>query len=158
MEYFMRAAGIDLVHIPYKGGAGAATLAILGGEVSAVMTSVSAVLPHVRANKLRALGVVAKQRLSVLPETPTMVESGFPAMQAGAWQGVYLPLGTPKPIVAKLFADVTRMMADPEIVRRLNETGSEVVVSRTPEEFPAFMKAENEFYAKLVKEINLVLE
>ena len=158
MEYFLRAAGLDLVHIPYKGGAGAATLAILAAEVPTIMTSVSAVLPHVKAGKLRALGVVSRQRLAVLPETPTMVESGFPAMQAGAWQGVYLPVGSPKPVVAKLFADVTRTMADPEVVRRLNETGSEVIVSKTPEEFPAFMKAENEFYARLVKEINLVLE
>jgi tripartite-type tricarboxylate transporter receptor subunit TctC len=158
MEYFMREAGIDMVHIPYKGGAGAAALAVLSGEVSAVMTSVAAVLPHVKANKLRAHGVVAPRRLPVLPETPTMAESGFPKMTAGAWQGIYVPVKTPRPVVGKLFSAAHKAMADPEVQRRLGDQGAEVVVSKSPDDFAAFMKSENELYDRLVKQIGVVSE
>jgi tripartite-type tricarboxylate transporter receptor subunit TctC len=158
MEYFMREAGIDMVHIPYKGGAGGAALAVLSGEVSSVMTSVSSVLPHIKANKLRAHGVVAPKRLAVLPDTPTMAESGFPKMTAGAWQGVYVPLKTPRPVVNKLFTATQKVMAEPEVARRLADQGADVVVSKSPEAFAAFMKSENELYEKLVKQIGIVAE
>jgi tripartite-type tricarboxylate transporter receptor subunit TctC len=156
MEYFMREAGLNIVHIPYKGGAGAATIGVLGGEVNAVFTSLSSVITHVKAGKLKLLSVVAPNRLAVLPKTPTMVESGFPEMTAGAWQGVYVPMGTPRPIVNRLFDAVTKTMADPEIVKRLQDTGSEVIVSKSPEEFAKFMKTETDLYAKVIKEIGLV--
>jgi tripartite-type tricarboxylate transporter receptor subunit TctC len=158
MEYFMREAGIDMMHIPYKGGAGGASLAVLAGEVSAVMTSVSSVLPHIKANKLRAHGVVAPKRLAVLPDTPTMAESGFPKMTAGAWQGVYVPLKTPRAVVNTLFAATQKVMAEPEVARRLADQGADVVVSKSPEAFAAFMKSENELYEKLVKQIGIVAE
>lgn len=158
MEYFMREAGIDMVHIPYKGGAGGAALAVLSGEVSAVMTSVSSVLPHVKAGKLRAHGVVAPRRLAVLPETPTMVESGFPKMTAGAWQGVFVPVKTPRAVVTKLFAATHKVMGDAEVGRRLADQGADIVVSKSPEAFAAFMKSENELYDKLVKAIGAVAE
>ena len=158
MEYFMREAGIELVHIPYKGGAGAAAVAVLAGEVSAVMTSVSAVLPHVKANKLRAHGVVAPKRLPVLPETPTMAESGFPRMTAGAWQGVYVPVKTPAPVVKILFEATHKALNDAEVQRRLADQGAERVLSATPRDFAAFMKAENELYDKLVREIGVITE
>lgn len=158
MEYFMREAGIQMVHIPYKGGAGGAALAVLSGEVSAVMTSVSSILPHVRAGKLKAYGVVAPRRLAVLPDTPTMVESGFPKMTAGAWQGVYFPKQTPRAVTDKFFAVTQKVMADPEVGRRLSDQGADVVVSKSPEAFAHFMKSENELYDKLVKQIGLVTE
>ncbi|MGE5465736.1 MAG: Bug family tripartite tricarboxylate transporter substrate binding protein [Methanocella sp.] len=158
MEYFMREAGIDMVHIPYKGGAGGATLAVVAGEVSAVMTSVAAVLPHVKANKLKAHGVVAPKRLAVLPDTPTMAESGFPKMTAGAWQGVYLPVKTPQPVVNKLFSATQKVMADTEVGRRLADQGADIVVSKSPDDFAAFMKSENELYDKLVKQVGAVAE
>ena len=158
MEYFMREAGISMVHIPYKGGAGGAAVAVLSGEVSSVMTSVSSVLPHVKAGKLKAFGVVAPKRLSVLPETPTMAESGFPKMTAGAWQGVYFPKGTPRAVTDTFFGAVHKVMADPEVVRRLTDQGADVVVSKSPEEFTRFMKSENELYEKLVKQIGIVTE
>lgn len=158
MEYFMSEAGIKLVHIPYKGGAGAAAIAVVAGEVSAVMTSVPAVVPHVKSGKLKALGVVAGKRLAVLPETPTMVESGFPAMTAGSWQGVYVPAGTPRAIVNKLHAVVVKVMVNPEVIKRLDTGSAEVITSKTPEEFAGFMKKENQLWAKVIKDIGVVGE
>lgn len=101
---------------------------------------------------------MAPRRLSSVPDVPTMVESGFPDMTAGAWQGIFVPVGTPRPIVNKLFDAVKKTMADPEVVKRLTDMGSEVVISKSPEDIAAFMKTETELYAKVIKEIGLVGE
>lgn len=156
MEYFMQAAGLKITHVPYKGGTGAATIGILGGEVNANFSNLMSVLPHVKAGKLKILSVMAPKRLAVVPDVPTMIESGFPDMTAGAWQGVYVPVGTPRPIVNKLFDAVKKTMADAEVVKRLTDMGSEIVVSKSPEDFAAFMKTETELYAKVIKEIGLI--
>ena len=158
MEYFMNEAGIKMVHIPYKGGAGAAAIAVVVGEVSAVMTSAPSVLPFVKNGKLRALGVVAAKRLATFPGTPTMAESGFPAMTTGSWQGVYVPAGTPRAVVDRLYTAVTRTMGDPEVIRRLGTGNAEVITSKSPEEFAVFMKKENELWAKVIKDIGLTGE
>jgi tripartite-type tricarboxylate transporter receptor subunit TctC len=158
MEYFMSKAGIKLVHIPYKGGAGAAAIAVVAGEVSAVMTSVPAVLPHVKAGKLKLLSVVAPRRLAATPETPTMVESGFPAMTTGAWQGIFAPAGTPTPIISKLFAAAGKTMGDPEVGRRLATGSAEIITSKSPEEFAKFVKAETDLWVKVIKDIGVVGE
>lgn len=158
MEYFMSEAGIKLVHIPYKGGAGAASIAVVAGEVSAVMTSAPSVLPFVKSGKLKALGVVAPQRLAAFPDTPTMVESGFPAMTTGSWQGVYVPAGASRAIVNRLYAAVIRTMGDPEVIRRLGTGSAEVITSKSPEDFAVFMKKENALWAKVIKDIGLTGE
>ena len=158
MEIFMRAAGIDLVHIPYKGGAGAATTALVGGEVSVAVVSLAAVLPHIKSGRIKALGVISTKRFALLPETPTMIETGFPAIRSGSWQGVYLPLGTPRAIVNKLYQITMRVVADPEVVRRLNEAGAEIITSKSPEDFAQFMKAQNDRFAKIIKEVGVVTE
>src|SRR3954469_16950276 len=158
MEIFMRAAGIDLVHIPYKGGAGAATTALVSGEVSVAVVSLAAVLPHIKSGRIKALGVISPKRFALLPETPTMTEAGYPTIRNGSWQGAYLPLGTPRPIVMKLFNASIRTVADPEVVRRLNEAGAEIITSKSPEDFAQFMKAQNDRFAKVVKEVGVVTE
>lgn len=158
MEYFMNQAGIKLVHIPYKGGAGAAAIAVVAGEVSAVMTSVPAVLPHVKSGKLKLLSVVSPKRLVATPETPTMVESGFPAMTTGAWQGLFTPAGTPRPIISKLFAAAGKTMADPEVGRRLATGSAEIITSKSPEEFAKFVRAETDLWVKVIKDIGVVGE
>ena len=158
MEIFMRAAGIDLVHIPYKGGAGAATTALVSGEVSVAVVSLAAVLPHIKSGRIKALGVISPKRFALLPETPTMTEVGYPAIRNGSWQGVYLPLGTPRPIVLKLFSATTRVVADPDVVRRLNEAGAEIITSKSPEDFARFMQEQNDRFAKVIKEVGVVTE
>ncbi len=158
MEIFMRAANVRLEHIPYKGGAGAATTALVSGEVSVAVVSLAAVLPHIKNGRIKALGVISPKRFALLPDTPTMTESGYPAIRNGSWQGVYLPLGTPRPIVMKLFNATLRTVADPEVTRRLNEAGAEVITSKSPEEFAQFMKAQNDRFAKVVSEAGIVTE
>jgi len=158
MEIFMRAAGVDLVHIPYKGGAGAATTALVSGEVSVAVVSLAAVLPHIKSGRIKALGVISPKRFALLPETPTMTEVGYPAIRNGSWQGVYLPLGTPRPIVMKLFSATTRVVADPDVVRRLNEAGAEIITSKSPEDFARFTKEQNDRFAKVIKEVGVVTE
>ncbi len=158
MEYFMSEAGIKLVHIPYKGGAGAAAIAVVAGEVSAVMTSMPGVLPHVKTNKLKLLSVVSSKRLAAAPETPTMAESGFPSMTTGAWQGIYAPAGTPRSIINELFVATNKTMGDAEVARRLATGSAEIITSKSTEEFAKFTKAETDLWAKVVKAIGVVSE
>jgi tripartite-type tricarboxylate transporter receptor subunit TctC len=158
MELFMDYTGIDLVHVPYKGGAGAAAIGLLSGEVQCGFQSLASVMTHVNAGKLKVLGVAAQKRVKALPDVPIMPEIGFESMKSGSWQGVYVPAGTPAPIVNKLFAVVTKVMADAEVVKRLNDNGVEVVTSKSPEEFAVFMKNENEKWAKVVQKVGVVMD
>src|SRR5258705_2341591 len=104
MERFMKATGIELTHVPYKGGAGQAIPAMIGGEVQVAFFNMASLLPHIRSGRLKALAVVPVQRLPELPEVPTLAEQGFPAIGTNAWQGLFAPAATPKPIVDKLYA------------------------------------------------------
>ena len=158
MEFFMRAAGINLVHIPYKGGAGPASAALLGGEVHAAFVTLSSFLTHARAGKVKILGVAAPRRVAAAPDTQTMAEAGFSGMTTGSWQGVYVPAGTPRAIVNQLYAVVTRVMNDPEVMKRLNDSGVEVVISKSPQDFAGFMQHQTEHWAKLVKDVGVVAE
>jgi tripartite-type tricarboxylate transporter receptor subunit TctC len=158
MELFMRQAGISLIHVPYKGGAGPSTIGLIGGEVQCAFLSLPPVLPHVASGKLRVLGVAQPKRVASLPDVPIFPELGFPSMKSGSWQGVYVPAGTPRPIVDKLFAAFTKVMSLPEVIKLLNDNGAEVVTSKSPEEFGAFMKAENEKWGKVIKEVGVVME
>jgi tripartite-type tricarboxylate transporter receptor subunit TctC len=158
MEIFMRASGIELVHVPYKGGAGASTIGLVSGEVKCAFTSLASVMTHVNAGKLKVLGVAAPQRISSLPDVPCFPELGYKNMKSGSWQGVFVPAGTPAPIVKKIFAVFTKAMADPVIVKRLLEIGPEVVTSKSPEEFAVFMKEETDKWTNLIKEIGVATE
>ena len=157
-EFLMNKSGIKLAHIPYKGGAGAATTAVLAGEVVATMVTVASFIQHHKAGKARVLAVMAPQRVSALPEVQTMIEAGFPELTLGSWQGMYVPKGTPRPIVAKLYDAVMKTMTDSETVKRLQAGGAEVVTSKSPDEFAGFMKAQNAFWAKIVKDVGAVAE
>lgn len=155
MEYFMLEAGIRLVHIPYKGGAGTAALAIVGGEVSATMTSVPALLPFVKTGRLRLLALGFPRRVPALPDVPTLAEAGFPALTTGSWQAIYLPNGTPQPIVDHVFATMHRVMKDPDVPRRLAADGSEVVLSASPAAFAGFMRSQTDLWAGVVKRVGV---
>jgi tripartite-type tricarboxylate transporter receptor subunit TctC len=157
-EFLMSKAGIKLTHIPYKGGAGAATTAVLAGEVCCTMVTVASFIPHVKSGKARVLAVMAPQRVAQLPDTPTMSESGFPELTLGSWQGMYVPKGTPRAVVNHLYGVLMKTMHDPEVVKRLQQGGAEIVTSKSPEEFAGFMKAQNAFWAKIVKDVGAVAE
>ena len=158
MEQFMRLAGIDLTHIPYKGGAGAAATALVSGEVGVAFVSLASVMPHVRAGKLKILGVSAGKRVAALPDVPVMPELGYKDMQTGSWQGVYVPAGTSRAVVDRLYAAATKVMADPDVVKRINDSGAEVIVSASPAAFAVFMKEQNERFAQVVRQIGGITE
>ena len=157
-EFFMSKAGINLVHIPYKAGAGASTIALLGGEVSATMLTVASFIPHLKGGRLKVIGVVSPKRVPQLPDVPTMIESGFPELTLGSWQGVYVPTGTPRPVVSKLYATVMKVMADPEVIERYGFGGALVMTSKSPEDFAVFMKTQTEFWSVLVKQLGAAEE
>lgn len=157
-EFFMSKAGIKLLHVPYKGGAGPATTAVLAGEVAATMVTTASFVPHMKTGRIKVLAVIAPMRVSAMPDVPTMVESGFPELTLGSWQGVFVPAGTPRPIVKKLFTAVTRTMEDAAVQQRLGTASAQITLSKSPEEFAAFHKAQNEFWAKIVKDVGATAE
>jgi len=157
-EFFMQKAGIKLVHIPYKGGAGAATLAVLAGEVNATMLTVASFVGHVKSGKAKVLAVMSPARSHALPQVPTMAESGFPELKLGSWQAMFVPKGTPRPIVNKLYGVMIKTMEDPETMRRLAAGGADIVTSKSPDEFAAFLKEQTEFWAKIVKSVGATAE
>lgn len=152
-EFFQNKAGIKLQHIPYKAGAGASTIALLGGEVSATMLTVASFIPHVKGGRLKVIAVVSPKRVPQLPEVPTMIESGFAELTLGSWQGVYVPTGTPRPIVSKLHTTLMKVMADPEVADRYTLGGALVMSSKSPEDFAVFMKTQTDFWVKLVTQL-----
>jgi tripartite-type tricarboxylate transporter receptor subunit TctC len=158
MEMFMRTAGINLVQVPYKGGAGAAAIGLLGGEVHCAFLTLASVMTHVNAGKMTVLAVAASHRVATLADIPYFPEIGYKNMKSGSWQGVYVPAGTPAPIVKKLHTIFTKVVADPPVVKRLQESGAEVETSKSPEEFAVFMKEESEKWMKVIKEVGVVME
>ena len=155
-EFFQAKAGIKLQQIPYKAGAGASTVALLSGEVSATMLTVASFIPHIKSGRLRVIAVISPNRVPQLPEVPTMIESGFPELTLGSWQGVYVPKGTPRPVIDKLHATIMKVMVDREVVDRYAMGGALVVTSKSPEDFAAFMNTQTAFWADLVKRIGAV--
>src|SRR3954468_17052422 len=107
MERFMRAAGVELTHVPYKGGAGQAIPALISGEVQVAFFNLASLLPHIKSGRLKPLAAETEQRLPELPSIPTMAEQGFPGIGTNAWQGMFAPAATPKPIVEKLYSAVS---------------------------------------------------
>jgi tripartite-type tricarboxylate transporter receptor subunit TctC len=157
-EFFMSKAGIKLVHVPYKGGAGPATTAVLAGEVTATMVTVASFIPHVKTGRAKVLAVIAPRRSPALPQVPTMAESGFPELTLGSWQAMYVPAGTPRLVVNKLYSVMIRTMEDPEVIKRLQTGGAEIVTSKSPEEFAVFLRNQDEFWARIVKNVGAVAE
>jgi tripartite-type tricarboxylate transporter receptor subunit TctC len=152
-EMFKRAVGVDILHVPYKGNA-PATLAILAGEVNLTFDSPVGPAPNIRAGKLRGLAVTGKKRSSILPDLPTVTETGLANFNYEAWNGVSAPAGTPREIVQKLNAEVVRVVALPEIRNRLIELGYEPQTN-TPAEFTSLISSDYQRFGPVVKELGL---
>ncbi len=148
-ELFNTMAQVKTTHIPYK-GAVPALQDLLGGRISFIFSSMPPALPHVKLGKINALAVTSTKHSPATPELPTVAESGLPGYEVINWYGVLAPRGTPKEIVAKLNAEITRIMNLPEVKERLAGQGAEMLTS-TPQEFGAFIRSETAKWAKVVK-------
>ena len=154
VEWLKNRAGINLLHIPYKGGAPATTDAI-SGQVDMVYALVPVILPHLQGGRLKAIGVTSTQRIAALPAVPTFVESGV-GYDISAWYGLLAPAGTPKAVVNRLALATQKIVADPEFVKKMNPNGV-VAISNTPEEFRAFLIGEVALWQQIAKDMpNLV--
>jgi len=158
MEHFMKLAGVKIVHIPYKGGAGPAVTGMLGGETQVMFVTLSSAMSFIQAGRLKALGLSTTKRIDALPQVPTMAEAGYPEMVSSSWQGVFVPAGTPRPIVDKLHAALLATMAAPEVAQRFAAGGVNVVTSRTPEDFASFVTAETARWGKVAKESGATID
>ena len=155
MEVFRKDAGLDMVHVPYKGGAGPAVQDVLGGHVDIMFTTISSAMEFVKGGKVKALAVTTRQRMAELPDVPTMHELGWQNLVTSSWQGVLVPSGTPRPIVEKLHAAIVKVLAEPAIQTRMRNVGAIAVASRSPQEFKAYMDAETAKWTKVIKDNGL---
>jgi tripartite-type tricarboxylate transporter receptor subunit TctC len=149
IELLKSMAGIDMVHIPYKGTA-PGVVDVLAGQVLVMAPNVLTALPHIKSGKLRALAVTSHKRSQALPEVPTVAEAGLPGYDSTQWYGVLAPAGTPRQIVAKLHDGIVHALRDDEVGKRLAADGAEAVGS-SPEEFAAFIKSESEKWSKVAQ-------
>ncbi|TMH63572.1 MAG: tripartite tricarboxylate transporter substrate binding protein [Betaproteobacteria bacterium] len=152
MERFMKFADLKIVHIPYKGGAGPAVTGMLGGETQVMFVTLSSAISFVQAGRLKPLGISTTKRIDALPQVPTMIEAGYPEMVSSSWQGVFVPAGTPRPTVEKIHSALLATMDSPEVKQRFAGGGVDVMTSKTPEDFAAFVAAETARWGKVAKE------
>lgn len=147
---FITMAGINAVHVPYKGG-GPMAAAVIGGESAFSVSPAAAVVSHIKAGRLRGLGITARKRSALMPDLPTVDESGVPGYEYVSWNGVFVPRGTPRPIVRAWHAALQKALADPDVVRLYAAQGLQPSGSTSPEEFGKFFRDDFERNAKLVQ-------
>jgi tripartite-type tricarboxylate transporter receptor subunit TctC len=152
-EMFKRSAQISIEGIQYKGGV-LAVQDLLAGQVQMIFSDALSVMQHIRAGKLRPIGITSKDRSQLSPDIPTMAEQGFPDLVAVNWWGVLVPAGTPRPIVDRLNADLVKVLADPDLKKKYADLGVEPV-SSTPEFFGEFIRTESARYAKVIKDAGI---
>jgi tripartite-type tricarboxylate transporter receptor subunit TctC len=155
-EMFKHVAGIDAVHVPYKGN-GPAIVDLIGGQIAYMLGSISSLYPHASAKKLRLLGVASAKRSASAPEIPTFAEGGMPGYQVSGWNCIVAPRGTPPQIIKRLNADIVAGFSQPDVLERLRKQSIESVAS-SPEQLAAFMKSELARYRKLIKTVGLTVE
>jgi tripartite-type tricarboxylate transporter receptor subunit TctC len=154
---FLSATGTNVVQINYKGGAGPAMIGLMANEVQMMMVTFSSAVNFAKQGRVRMLAVISPDRNPAYPEIPTMREQGL-NMTVGSWQGVFVPAGTPQPVVNTLFKVSHDMMKDPGVVKRLGDNGITIVTSKSPADFFTFVKAETERFGKVIKDNNIPTE
>jgi tripartite-type tricarboxylate transporter receptor subunit TctC len=152
-EVFKLAAGVDIVHVPYK-GTGPALASVLAGETQMIVSSLLPALPHLKSGKLRALAVTSASRSSAVPDVPTAAESGLPKFETSSWHGILAPAKTPRAIIARLHDDFVKVLSLPDVRERLMAQGLNVVGS-TPQAFAAYMRSETVKYARVIKQVGI---
>src|SRR3954469_21457034 len=149
MALLVSMTGINLVHVPYKGGAPQVT-ALVSGETQASLATVSTVLVHVQSGRLRAIGVSSNKRTGTMPDVPTIAEAGVPGYEMSPWIGVFVPTATPKDLIGKLNSEINKALKSPDVSQLLSSNALDAL-GGTPEEFDARIKADYDKYAKLIK-------
>jgi tripartite-type tricarboxylate transporter receptor subunit TctC len=157
MELFKRTAGIDLVHVPYKGQP-PAIVDLIEGRVDSASMAISLALPHLKSGKLKALAVVDSDRSPQLPDVPTIVEAGYPDAVASAWQVLFVPENTPKPIVKRINEEIMKALKSPDVIAQLAGMGLTPAKSNTPEDVARLIESEIVRWAKIVKDARIVAE
>jgi tripartite-type tricarboxylate transporter receptor subunit TctC len=152
MELFRKMNGLDMVHVPYKGGAGPATAGLMGGETNLMFATAASAMPGIKAGRLKPLAVTSMKRIDSLPQVPTVAEAGFADLAAGSWQGIFVPAATPREVVDRLFPVVTQVMKDADVIARLKNGGAEAITSESPAAFQKYVSAETERWAKIARE------
>jgi tripartite-type tricarboxylate transporter receptor subunit TctC len=153
MELFKKTAGIEIVHIPYKGG-GPALADLIGGHVHAMFSTVPTVITAIRAGRIRVLGVTSAQRLADMPEVPTVAESGMPGFEVTSWQAMCTPVGVSQPKLARLRTEFAKALVLPDTIKRLADQGMQPS-TMTLAEFEAFVRVERAKWAKVVKDAGI---
>ena len=153
---FQALTGMPLLHIPYK-GSGPLTTDLLGGQVQMSFDTVTPVLAHIKSGKLRALAVTTAKRSSALPDVPTLAESGLKDFDAGTWFGVLAPAATPKDVIAKLSAEMTKVIQSADFRQRMAEIGAEPI-GNTPDQMARQIKDDTDRYARLVRDAKVSIE
>ncbi|MDQ2780045.1 MAG: tripartite tricarboxylate transporter substrate binding protein [Pseudomonadota bacterium] len=152
-EMFKSAAGVNMVHVPYK-GAGPAVKDLLGGQIQVMFAPIVAVLPLVKSGALRALAVTSPKRSAAAPEVPTMIESGLPSLSIVSWFGLFVPTATPQAVVDKLYREAAKALQNSDTIKSFAKEGAEPV-GNTPAEFDTYVRQEYARYGKLLKDNNI---
>jgi tripartite-type tricarboxylate transporter receptor subunit TctC len=150
---FQLATGADMLQVPYK-GAGAAMTAVIGGEANLTLNGLFIASPHIKAGKVKPIAVASPKRMASMPEIPTLIESGVPNFVTGSWQGLLAPASTPRNVVQKINADLTKILASAEVRDRLVEQGAEVIAS-TPEDFSTLLREQTVTFQGVAKASNI---
>jgi tripartite-type tricarboxylate transporter receptor subunit TctC len=158
MERLMQAAGVELTHVPYKGGAGQAIPAMIAGEVQVAFFNMASLLPHIKSGRLKALAAVPAQRLPELPNVPTLAEQGFPGIGTNAWQGMFAPAATPKSIIDSLHRAVVAVLTRPEQKEALAKQMMSVELSRSPQEFTDLVRQETAAWGAFLREARIRID
>lgn len=155
-ELFKRMTGIDMVHVPYKGG-GEAVRDLVGGQIPVGVLGSAPLMPHAKAGRVKLLAVTTANRVAAFPDLPTLSESGLPGFDVPSWLGVMVPAGTPPQIVNKLHAEIVKVLAIPQVRARFAATGLDIV-GNTPARFDAIVRGDTERWSKLVADLHLKLQ
>jgi tripartite-type tricarboxylate transporter receptor subunit TctC len=155
---FLKDAGIEMTHVPYKGGAGQMIPAIIGNEVQFMFINMASSIQNIRAGRIKALATTWPTRRPELPDVPTVAEAGFPGYGTNAWNGLFAPGAIAKPVLARVYADVVKVMTSPEMKAALDKQFMSVVVNASPEEFSNFVRDEVRKWGKVATENNITVE
>ncbi len=156
-ELFKEAAGIDIVHVPYQSGGGSMSADMIAGRVSMMLETVTNALALVKTGQLQALAVTTPQRSQAVPDLPTFAEAGLPGFDVSSWTGLFVPAGTPAPIIERLNAETQRIAHDPAYIAQMKTIGTDVAAS-TPEQFGAFVHAEVKKWGRAIKQAGVTVQ